>query len=262
MALTQQKINQILIEDFEYILEQKRFFHYSSFETALNHIIIGKSLQFSDPTTFNDPFDCNEKILFVNYERELIDNILKSKLYNRAQRRSLKTKELKKNQNQIMREKRREFKIFCFSSKNDNVLMWSHYADKHNGICCGFDFPISYPNKFIMTPVKYIDRIMNLSGETELYKIILYWLTTKSKVWKYEDEFRAIMNAKSTQQNYEYINFDDDYLKEIIFGCNVKQSQIDIAIKKLKASNISLKNVEMKRAELNHENYKLKIVDI
>src|SRR6516165_6791682 len=27
----------------------------------------------------------------------------------------------------------------CFSKSWNNILMWSHYADKHRGICLGFD---------------------------------------------------------------------------------------------------------------------------
>src|SRR5688500_9150997 len=27
----------------------------------------------------------------------------------------------------------------CFSRRCDNPVLWSHYADKHHGICLGFD---------------------------------------------------------------------------------------------------------------------------
>lgn len=262
MSLNQKEINKILIDDFKYILKQKRYYHYSSFDTTINHILIENSIKFSDPTIFNDPFDCSEKVLNVNYDRKLIDSILKENSLNRNQRRNLKTKEIQQNQNSIMREKRKEFKISCFSSKNDEVLMWSHYAEKHNGICCGFDFPINYPTKFTMTPVKYLKEIKKLEGETELYKIILYWLTTKSEVWEYENEFRAIANAKLPQNEFEYINYDLKYLKEIVFGCNVKKEKIQKALKVLKSNKIPINKIEIKRTELNTENYKLKIVGL
>src|SRR5580700_1933129 len=29
----------------------------------------------------------------------------------------------------------------CFSRSWSNILMWSHYGDRHKGICLGFDLP-------------------------------------------------------------------------------------------------------------------------
>ncbi len=29
--------------------------------------------------------------------------------------------------------------VICFSERSDSLLMWSHYADNHNGICIEFD---------------------------------------------------------------------------------------------------------------------------
>ena len=31
--------------------------------------------------------------------------------------------------------------LLCFSFKWSNPLLWAHYADKHKGICLGFDLP-------------------------------------------------------------------------------------------------------------------------
>jgi len=32
-----------------------------------------------------------------------------------------------------------KYGVLCFSRSWNNVLMWSHYADRHKGICLGFD---------------------------------------------------------------------------------------------------------------------------
>ncbi|MBK6787723.1 MAG: DUF2971 domain-containing protein [Betaproteobacteria bacterium] len=34
---------------------------------------------------------------------------------------------------------RRRYRMLCFSAHNDILLMWSHYADAHRGICLIFD---------------------------------------------------------------------------------------------------------------------------
>jgi hypothetical protein len=31
--------------------------------------------------------------------------------------------------------------VSCFSESWNSILMWSHYADRHKGICLGFDVP-------------------------------------------------------------------------------------------------------------------------
>ena len=35
--------------------------------------------------------------------------------------------------------------FFCMSKVNDDVLMWSHYADNHRGLCLEFDFSEAIP---------------------------------------------------------------------------------------------------------------------
>mgnify|MGYP002227506002 FL=1 len=29
--------------------------------------------------------------------------------------------------------------VGCFSERNDSLLMWSHYADEHRGLCIGYN---------------------------------------------------------------------------------------------------------------------------
>ncbi len=37
----------------------------------------------------------------------------------------------------------RHFGVICFSKRWSNPVLWAHYADKHRGICLGFDVPDS-----------------------------------------------------------------------------------------------------------------------
>ncbi len=34
-----------------------------------------------------------------------------------------------------------KYGVLCFSRCWNNILMWSHYGDRHKGICRGFDVP-------------------------------------------------------------------------------------------------------------------------
>ena len=260
MVISERELDKVLIANLKQVTEFQRIYHYSGCKTAVENIILQHTLKFSDPLKFNDPFDCSEKILKVSYDRGLIDSTLKDLKYNRNQRRKLKTSEIQVQQNANMREEREKYKICCFSRKSDNVLMWSHYSEKHSGICCGFEFPLD--NKiFTVAPVRYANSIDKIEGKTELYKVIMYWLTTKSHIWEYEDEYRAILNSKSPHSEFEIVLYDSTFLKEIIFGCNLKTTEIKKILTKLKSNKVDLKNIELRRAQLDPETFNLKIND-
>ena len=39
----------------------------------------------------------------------------------------------------FVRDLGKKFGVVCMSKKWNNPLLWSHYADKHYGLCLGFD---------------------------------------------------------------------------------------------------------------------------
>ena len=41
--------------------------------------------------------------------------------------------------NDSLQKNKDKLKICCFSEVDDNILMWSHYADSHKGLCLEFD---------------------------------------------------------------------------------------------------------------------------
>ena len=43
--------------------------------------------------------------------------------------------------------------LICFSKSWHNPLMWGHYAEKHTGMCLGFDVPDN-----VLAPVIYATR--------------------------------------------------------------------------------------------------------
>jgi len=134
----------------------------------------------------------------------------------------------------------------CFSTKSDNLLLWSHYAESHKGICVGirncsstqipgmkFNIrdddlnpgPISSgvyeSGVFPVHKVNYSD-----SGivEWEVYKndiqIFMDAHTTKAKCWEYEDEYRLLLPRSAFCSRI--LNFDPRFLVEIYFGCCIE----------------------------------------
>ena len=86
------------------------------------------------------------------------------------------------------------FGLLCFSRSWENPVLWSHYGDKHHGICLGFDI-----REELVEPVRYVgDRIPVIfeddNPENGLAKsFVLDLLRTKYEHWIYEEEVRVFV---------------------------------------------------------------------
>src|SRR2546426_4361250 len=93
--------------------------------------------------------------------------------------------------------------VLSFSSKWNNPLLWSHYADKHKGICLGFDVVaadentiyVEYANERLPPPLK-LDASFALN-----------LLRTKFAGWEYEGEVRIFATRDTEENGYYYANF-------------------------------------------------------
>lgn len=124
-------------------------------------------------------------------------------------------------QEELKPEVNRTIGVLCFSRKWSNPVLWSHYADKHRGLCLGFDIPDQHAKE-----VTYVGRRLkaeienaNFSDENSSpgYKLI----TTKYKHWRYEDEVRLIFPLEHAQcegSNYFISYCDGLVLREIVVG--------------------------------------------
>lgn len=102
--------------------------------------------------------------------------------------------------------------ISCFSKRYDSILMWSHYGDKHKGICIEFD----RPDKDFLD-VKYSTKRCKFDLEDTTRRVLGYMLSNeevdvndkglirciskpfivKSLDWQYEEEVRCILSSNS-----------------------------------------------------------------
>lgn len=109
--------------------------------------IKASALYFNTPDSFNDPFDNapsynisteSRKILLNRFEKETrgkYDDELLAEVRNIPASAFNKIfKDTDYNKFHIAKRG-----ITCFSRDNDNILMWSHYANNHSGVCLGFD---------------------------------------------------------------------------------------------------------------------------
>lgn len=94
-----------------------------------------------------------------------------------------------------------------------NPLMWSHYADKHTGVC----FEITFNPDNLPIKMKYLKNTKELSKYIGSSRSPLKALNAKFDCWKYENEYRLVVSEST-----EYIPIK---ISEIILGFNM--SRID-----------------------------------
>lgn len=125
-----------------------------------------------------------------------------------------------------------KFGILSLTTKNDNLLMWSHYTNSYYGFCIGFDTKILYDTiQGQLTDVKYSDTFPEIGLFDDPVIGLTKVLTTKSKEWAYEEEYRIT----KIEASRKVFNFPNEAVKEIILGIKMKHEDklaiIDIAKK-------------------------------
>ncbi len=201
------------------------------------------SLWFSSHEDFNDPY---EGLLRPPYEEWNKQIRIIGETINEEDIKELGIEYLS-TFNPLMKGQR----ICCFSRKNDDILLWTHYADEHRGFCLEFDvledvdfflpiFPVVYEKDF--APAKLWDN----PG-----KILEQLFQRKSAAWKYEEEVRIIKKGRSGLRSYCPCS-----LKSVIFGCRTSEKNINLV------KTILADSVQYKRAEVSKTSYRLNIVEL
>lgn len=125
----------------------------------------------------NDPFDCDFNISELDrFEMEYNHDII-----NDLRKRTINLKE--------------ELAISCFSEKNNSILMWSHYANKHKGFCACYRLIDIFCANKILLPVWYRKEKVLPFSDGDMLEInprIKEIIIQKSYEWSYEKEWRIV----------------------------------------------------------------------
>lgn len=124
-------------------------------------------------------------------------------------------------------------RVVCFTKDPNNLLMWSHYANGTKGCVIEFEllenqevYRIEYKNK----PTVSADKI-NLKGAYEI-------LTYKQKPWKYEAEYRCILDSDK---------FLPIKIKSVTFGARANDESIKLLMDILSLCKPELKVRKLKK---------------
>jgi hypothetical protein len=197
------------------------------YRTTTQAIEILNSLQFwfSTPNKFNDPFDTSLSeclhpsiedaaihLTRLNFSPAQIEKSLDlfrrepCYLYTLVETTKAKTCTSKG--------------ILSLSDKHDDILMWSHYANSHQGVVLGLHIPSDAT--FFLNPIRidYRDKYDELNFLRDPEKSLGDTVRVKSSKWSYENELRILKESAGL------FKINKQAIKDIYFGINT--SQLDI----------------------------------
>ena len=174
--------------------------------------------------------------------------------------------------------------VLCFASKEDNLLMWAHYANNHEGICLELDpssdffngqykdAPSSifgdfdsnpskdcYRNIGVLRPVEYtIDRPTYIKPRELEYDTESWFV--KSPEWEYEGELRLLLpieHAKTvSNSNLLFYPIKPNIIKSVILGC-----QMPVETKREVYQKCSDLGIKVRESFIHSHKFKLDIID-
>jgi hypothetical protein len=179
----------------------------------------------SKPAAFNDPYDSALSISWEHALKQAAEQILPEYGYDpqSVELFEEKEKELARqafesmiggflsffygpsNSPDLFSLFREKLGVSCFATNPNSVVMWSHYARQHTGICLEYsDADVQSSSKLLefLHPVRYTRDFLDVfrlfwPPEIDMYEVrfdILPVLAAchKSEDWKYEGEWRLV----------------------------------------------------------------------
>jgi hypothetical protein len=145
--------------------------------------------------------------------------------------------------------------VCSFSEISDDILMWSHYADAHRGICLRFS-PTRFDWKELLVfPVEYsADRpILHLANQ-DMQEWARVSLLTKAEHWSYEMEWRTI-----DVDGRGFHAFRPSILDAVILGAKMSPEHRELAIGWAKRRS---GNTRIKQARFDERQFRIIVEDV
>lgn len=231
-----------------------------------SRILTESVLYFASPKSLNDPFDCK-----VNFNssvsdsslRRLCTSLLKKSdpLLNRAKRRDIFLQSTKSRKSgkflegvtHDLQETVNNMGLLSLSASCNNILLWSHYAYGHAGLCLQFRHETSFFAQ--AQQVEYLVDFPKVNLCSTPKEQVTSFLLSKAIDWKYEEEWRII----DYDNGYGDKKFPEEILVGIILGARMPpQDKLDVAkwVKERKSP------VKIYKASINKDSFSLDILDM
>lgn len=191
--------------------------------TGIN-ILKNLSIRFTQPNQLNDPFEMCVPIVTKELNENNYPEVLLKKHSDEEDGVETIRVQSSDYQNEVLDYISRLFGVACFSTNPKNLLMWSHYANSHQGICIQFILDEDFLKSCKCFKVKY-SKARTILDTTELYNnfdFLIRQMSIKSRDWSYEKEYRfysTLSNCNKIPNTEIYTrSFGIDNLGSIIMG--------------------------------------------
>lgn len=120
----------------------------------------------------------------------------------------------------IKKDAAENFGLICFSARYSNPVQWAHYADKHQGLCLGFDvseddlMKVNYrSSRLKLSPTDFLDP-------AAFKRWMEAYASTKYLHWKYEQEHRVFVDISRLNRSGLMFQAIDNRIKlrQVIVG--------------------------------------------
>jgi hypothetical protein len=246
-------------------------YHYEKFKPGyLATTLRDQIIHCSNPNNLNDPWDCKPA-----FDPHALDDpeVLEREMAWRAPHtgKHLWERQMREDPNsrveflieasKSMQAMLAERRIYCLTPKAANVLMWSHYARNHRGICLEFsvaDNPLFRTAAEVVYRKKYPRWVpCDINDKPGM---VMELILTKSCDWFYEEEYRLVSVQTSALNNFQQLHGDffrlpKGALKAVIMGCEADHKNIGAFIRE------HAPHLPIKKAVRSPNLYTLDIVD-
>jgi hypothetical protein len=192
-------------------------------------ILLNNQLFFPTRLGFNDPFDCRISLSWAVSEDEMARKLLevyernppigfkgRIKDFIKARREDGSVASLldKVTSQRLTEAGLDKPGILCLCEKSDDILMWSHYAENHRGICLEFNVA---EKVFFSGAIQviYSEEYPRLHAAMVRDDLANGLLRTKALHWAYEREWRVFAPAGGKYP------FPKESLSGVVLGCQM-----------------------------------------
>jgi hypothetical protein len=195
----------------------------------LRNLIVDSWFYMSSRNQLNDPFDVRSDLEFVDGgidRKAYLKRLFKE--HNIRYKQSVEISRRLSSPNAIENEIRRLLEIsidttgfHSFATSPRNLLMWSHYAQSHAGVCLVYETAKDLTTFIGALPVEYSDAFPVIQYSDQMGRdLIRKAFLTKAKDWQYEKERRIFANDRAGQ----YMSYAPQALVGVILGAKISSA--------------------------------------
>ena len=134
----------------------------------------------------------------------------------------------------------KRYGVTSFSTRKNDVKMWSHYADDCKGVVIGYNvdrWVTHLLGTSIIRQVTYADDLPVIMGPRVVNQENVYaFMSCKGVVWQYEQEWRLITDLSKTQQSendIRVITVPQESVSSILITDRTSPDTVDAIVRRL-----------------------------